>query len=143
MSYNLLADELVRGLQGRTHACLMACLQFLPARVSACNVCAYLHSGALLRCVTQRMLLCGVYADWSRRALLCAVCCGRQPETHQYHAVLLYLVLLLLPQMPLQMQAHSHRSELYQYTHSDHLLWPRRWGLIKEEIQHHLVSHDE
>jgi hypothetical protein len=41
------------------------------------------------------------------------------------------------------LQAHSHRSELYAYTHTDHLLWPRRWGLIKEEIQHHLVSHQD
>lgn len=37
-------------------------------------------------------------------------------------------------------QAHEHRAELYYHTRVDHLLWPRRWSLIKEEIEHHRVS---
>lgn len=32
--------------------------------------------------------------------------------------------------------AHTHRAELYYHTASDHLMWPRRWSLIKEEIEH-------
>jgi hypothetical protein len=37
-------------------------------------------------------------------------------------------------------QAHEHRGELYYHTRMDHILWPRRWTLIKEEIEHHRVS---
>lgn len=37
------------------------------------------------------------------------------------------------------LQAHTHRNELYYSTPMDHLMWPRRWSLIKDEIEHYLV----
>lgn len=37
-------------------------------------------------------------------------------------------------------QAHTHRHELYYHTRKEHLLWSRRWGLIRDEIEHFMVS---
>lgn len=42
----------------------------------------------------------------------------------------------LIPRCARHLQAQSHRWELYRGTSTEMLLWPRRWDLIKAELEH-------
>jgi hypothetical protein len=104
-------------------ACTGAAVCWLSAtgrhqHTAASQQCCSMHSGAAAARAGTPVADCAggglAYCKVEFPAPWCAVCC----------------------RMPCVTQAHTHRGELYYHTAMDHLMWPRRWSLIKEEIEH-------